>query len=234
MSATSIVRALLIGDDGSILNCQFNPETLHRSKTAQWRDHPTRGADKQPKHQFVGTGSEQLSAKLLFDSFDKLGSTSAKPVDLSIGTLLGWLTVPPSSQRKSTPQPPSVRFQWGTGISFKGVLNKVDVDYLMFSPDGRPIRAYASIAMTALPDSPLPTNPSSGGISGRTSAQLREGDTLASVAYDQYGDPNLWRAIAMANGIDDPARIGVGTRLLVPPRTEAVTMSAAEPGGEHA
>jgi len=83
-----------------------------------------------------------------------------------------------------------------------------------------------------VPDDPKPTNPTSGGATGRMSAVLGDGDSLASIAYEQYGDPNLWRAIAIANGVDDPRRITTGTRLLVPPRAEAVTASA--PGGPDA
>ena len=46
------------------------------------------------------------------------------------------------------------------------------------------------------------------------------GDTLASVAYAEYGDPTQWRALAAYNGIDDPMRVRTGTTLLLPPRTE--------------
>ena len=43
------------------------------------------------------------------------------------------------------------------------------------------------------------------------------GDTMASIAYRAYGRPDQWRAIADANGIDDPTRVLPGTTLLVPP-----------------
>jgi nucleoid-associated protein YgaU len=43
-----------------------------------------------------------------------------------------------------------------------------------------------------------------------------EGDTLASVAYKQYGNAGWWRPLANANGIDDPLKVGAGTRLMVP------------------
>ena len=52
-----------------------------------------------------------------------------------------------------------------------------------------------------------------------------EGDSLASVAFHEYGNPTMWRALAEANGIDDPLRVRPGTRLLVPRPDEAVQMS---------
>jgi nucleoid-associated protein YgaU len=48
-----------------------------------------------------------------------------------------------------------------------------------------------------------------------------QGDTLTSVAQQEYGDPGLWRALADANGVDDPMRLPAGARLLVPPRARA-------------
>jgi hypothetical protein len=224
VTSPPVVRALLIGDDGTELACQFNPETVQRSKTAYWRENPTRGASKQPRPQFIGTGSERLTVRLLFDSFDSLGALGMT-VSVVVEILLGWLTVPQSAQGQATPQPPTVTFLWGSSIHFEGTLQQVSVQYVMFNPEGLPLRAYVTITLVAIPDDPLGTNPTSGGIPGRTSTQLREGDTLASIAYAQYGDPNLWRAIAIANEIDDPARVTIGTRLLVPPRTTAIALS---------
>jgi nucleoid-associated protein YgaU len=59
-------------------------------------------------------------------------------------------------------------------------------------------------------------------VPGRRSAVLEDADSLAGLAYREYGDAGLWRAIAEANDVEDPARVPVGTRLLVPPRTQAV------------
>jgi nucleoid-associated protein YgaU len=52
-----------------------------------------------------------------------------------------------------------------------------------------------------------------------------EGDTLASIAFQEYEDPTKWRAVAEANKIDDPMRIKPGTVLTVPDRREAENMS---------
>jgi hypothetical protein len=69
-----------------------------------------------------------------------------------------------------------------------------------------------------------------------------QGDTLPGVAYQEYGDAALWRAVADVNGIDDPARLRPGRRLLLPtadellrqapptaPRTPVTTPRAGSP-----
>jgi hypothetical protein len=224
MSADAIVRAVLTGSDGNELPCQFNPSTVQQSKTSTWSAQPTRGSAKTPRPQFVGTGPEILTAKLLFDDFDTMGGTT-KGVPKAVQQLFDWTCVPAGSYDQATPQPPTVTFRWGTGIGFTGFLQHVQAEYTLFATDGTPLRAVADISLQKVPDDPQGTNPTSGGISGRRSALLGDCDSLAGIAYQEYGDPGLWRGIAVANGIEDPARVPVGTRLLVPPRTQAVEFS---------
>lgn len=231
MSGDAIVRAVLTGSDGTTLPCQFNPTTVRLSKTSSWSHQPTRGAARAPRPQFVGTGPEVLSVKLLFDSFDTLGGQGG-PVQLAIAQLLDWTCVPAETYLSATPQPPTVTFLWGTGIGFTGFLQHVNAEYTMFAPDGSPLRATADIALQQIPQDAQPTNPSSGGIAGRRSALLGDCDCLATVAHAEYGDPGLWRAIASANGIEDPARVPAGTRLFVPPRTHAAQLSSGEGDGD--
>jgi nucleoid-associated protein YgaU len=68
-------------------------------------------------------------------------------------------------------------------------------------------------------------NPTSGALHTRRSHVLREGDSLHSVAYAEYGDPTLWRGLAAFNGIDDPLRVRAGQSLLIPTAAEAARMS---------
>ncbi|HEY4023588.1 MAG TPA: peptidase M23 [Pseudonocardiaceae bacterium] len=221
MSGQSIVRAVLTGTDGTSLRCQFNPATVRLTKSSRWQAVPTRAAKGAPQPQFVGTGPEVLSTKLLFDGFDSLGASGGSVAE-SINQLLNWTCVPPQSWDSPTPQPPLVTFRWGTGLSFTGFLRGVNAEYTMFEADGTPLRATADIALQRTPDNPKGTNPTSGGVPGRRSAVLEDADSLAGLAYREYGDAGLWRAIAEANDVEDPARVPVGTRLLVPPRTQAV------------
>uniref|UniRef100_UPI0036F1D924 LysM peptidoglycan-binding domain-containing protein n=1 Tax=Fodinicola feengrottensis TaxID=435914 RepID=UPI0036F1D924 len=59
-------------------------------------------------------------------------------------------------------------------------------------------------------------NPTSGSLAGRDVHTTTIGDTLASVAYSAYGNPELWRDLAEANNIDNPMALRPGTRLLIP------------------
>ena len=226
MSGQSIARAVLSASDGTSLPCQFNPSSVQVSKSANWNSQPARGSGSQPRPQFVGSGPEALTVKLLFDSFDTLGGTQPVGVKDAVERLLSWTAAPPDAYSSGTPQPPTLNFGWGTGLSFNGFLQKVDATYTMFGPDGTPLRATADITLQRFPDDQQGTNPTSGGVAGRRCAQIGDGDSLASIAQREYGDPNLWRALAVANGVEDPTRLPVGARLLVPPRTQAAGLLA--------
>lgn len=60
------------------------------------------------------------------------------------------------------------------------------------------------------------TNPTSGGRTNRKTHTLLSGESLASVAFTEFNDAGLWRAIAEENEIDDPMRLAAGSVLLLP------------------
>ena len=45
---------------------------------------------------------------------------------------------------------------------------------------------------------------------------MQTSSSLPSISYASYGDPTRWRAIAEANGIDDPLALRRGRMLAVP------------------
>jgi hypothetical protein len=232
VSATQIDRVVLTGN-GTDLHCQFNPTSVRISKQSTWSGHPARAAKKGPKQQFVGTGPKVLSARLLFDDRDILGGHGSS-VPHAVEQLLDWTNATEASQ-ETAPEPPQVTFAWGAGgIQFTGFLHSVQINYTLFDSDGTPLRATADIVLQEVTPDPQGTNPTSGGIIGRRSAVLSDCDSLAAIAYREYGDAALWRAIALANAIEDPARVPVGTRLLVPPATQAAQLSRSGGGSDGA
>ena len=88
---------------------------------------------------------------------------------------------------------------------------------------GRKVVLTLSVMMMAVPTfllGLLPTNPTSGGIAGRKRHVVNHGESLPLIAAQNYGHPGLWRAIADANGIDDPFRTAPGSVLFLPSVSE--------------
>jgi nucleoid-associated protein YgaU len=121
-----------------------------------------------------------------------------------------------------TSMPPLLTFQWGEpfdgGFTLNGYLESADVSYLRFSEGGNPTRARVAVSFVEEPRSGINalTNPTSGGIPGRRAHVVAQGENLQTIAVHTYGKPGLWRAIAEANGIDDPMRVHPGATVYLP------------------
>jgi nucleoid-associated protein YgaU len=92
----------------------------------------------------------------------------------------------------------------------------VQVKYTLFTAAGVPVRAPCTVALEEIAGDPPKQNPTSGGLVPRRVHVLIEGETLAGIAYNEYGNASLWRAVAAANRIDDPMRLRPGTSVLLP------------------
>lgn len=215
--------AQFITADNQRLGFHYNPMTLKVTKSTEWKTTPVRGARTVPKPEFIGGNGRLLDLTLLFDSFD----TPDRDVTAAVETLLGWTCVTETSWQANKPQPPLLRLHWGGQRYFPGFLKSVVVTYTLFSTEGVPLRASIEIQLQETPDEPAAQNPTSGGVPDRRAITLGAGDTLASLARQEYGDPNLWRALASANGVDDPLRVPRGTALVVPPLGEARRLAEA-------
>jgi hypothetical protein len=200
----------------------YNPGKYSIITKGKWADSPqpaTNGA--QP--QWQGVVPPTLDVVMLLDAF------SVPPIPPSVViTQLKLLTLPTAlSMATESSAPPIVMFGWGPNIIMdQAVVESVRVEYQRFLL-GVPVRAEATVTLKAVPlPAPLgPTNPTSGGLATRRTRTVVEGDTLASIAHQEYRDPNRWRALAEANGIDDPMRVKAGTVLTVPDRREAEALS---------
>ncbi len=116
---------------------------------------------------------------------------------------------------------PVLLFSWGIhgprGSNLPVTLEKVTVEYERFDPLGIPVWAKFSLTLVEY-SAPKPrTNPTSGGVPGRVTHTLSQGENVVQIANRAYGTPNAWRAVAEANGIDDPLHLTPGRDLLIPP-----------------
>jgi nucleoid-associated protein YgaU len=122
-------------------------------------------------------------------------------------------------------KPPTVMFGWGTNIIMEeAVIKSMTVTYKRFLL-GQAVRAEVNLTLEEVPLMLPGTNPTSGALASRRTHMLVEGDTLASIAFAEYGDATKWRALAEANDIDDPMRLAPGVELLVPDRHEVESLA---------
>lgn len=225
--STAPEKAYLVSRaDGQRLTCKFNPKEIKVSKSAQWKRTPSRGAEQAPEPEFVGTNPRILKMELLFEGW----STGTGDVSADVDTLFTWTNPTAASITANQPQPPLIVLHWGQKSYFEVYVKKVDATFTLFDAQGAPIRAVVSCQFEETPTSAEGQNPTSGGRAGNRTHVVVQGESLQSIAYEEYRSAGQWRAIALANGIDDPFRLLPGTSLLVPPATDAPLLAAV--GGE--
>lgn len=209
------------GSSIRLLKFQFNPEKLSIKKEAEWKPASQEGAEATPFPQYKSPKPVNLSLDMLLDAAHSPSNDIVGDID----ALLGCLVPTTRSRSQGTPHPPLVKFGWGTKLTLTAYVTSVSTEYQLFQPNGTPIRAKCTVALSEYPSTTQRQNPTSGGTATHTTRTLRAGDTLASVAYDEYGNASLWRGLARANDLEDPLRAPVGLSLLVPPSDEVEALS---------
>ena len=189
-----------------VIPLRFNPSEYQLQKSNNFAEIAIPGLES-PPIQFVRGAAEKLSLELLADTSDTLEDVREKYVN-KLRDLMRL--------NAELHAPPIVAFSWDTQV-FKGVLESLNISYVLFSPDGVPLRAKLSVTLkeyrpAAVQFRESPTlSPDFD-----KSFVVRRGDTLSGIAGQVYRDPSRWREIARANGIIDPKRIRPGDALRLP------------------
>ncbi len=198
---------------GQSVPCMFNPTDYSFTKSNDWQEQKS---EKQnvANLQFGGGSGATLKLVLFFDTYEAHGAFQAG-ADVRQYTNGIW------NMMKVTTSgiPPTCRFQWGTFWSFEGVITSITQKFTLFDSDGTPLRSTLNIDLKQIKDDDVfpRQNPTSGGIQGEHVRTIREGETLAGIAYEEYGDPTVWRHIATTNAIRDPRRLHVGQIVIITP-----------------
>jgi nucleoid-associated protein YgaU len=200
------------------LKFQFNPKEVTIAKGAKWERKPAKNGKSASPPEFTGTDPCKLTVEMFFDAT----TTHDGAVVEAVETLFSCLVATDKSHSKKKDAPPLVVLSWGKITSFNSFITSVSAKYTLFGSDGVPIRAVCSVAMEEMPGELFRQNPTSGSYDVRNVHRTIAGDTLAGIAYAEYGDPTLWRALAAYNGIDDPLRVRPGVTLMLPTPEELV------------
>lgn len=196
-----------------VINTMFNPNRLSISRSAQWQSQQVAKRDS-PELQYTGAEPSTLSVELFFDTYD---SPEKKKDSVRIYTnKLHHLTT--VKQHGDKHRPPVCRLFWGTmTVFFQGVLQQLQNQFTLFMDDGTPVRATSTCTFKQ-----WQSNNSDLKDQDLMSADVakvwvvKRGQTLASIASEEYGDARKWRPIAQANGIDDPMKLHPGAVLVLP------------------
>jgi Contractile injection system tube protein/LysM domain len=201
------LQKLSIQPDGKpSFSVLFNPTQYTVAKANQIAEAGIPGLSA-PVLQYVHGNTRTLSMDLFFDTYEER-------MDVSSDTeqIYGLLQID-----GSTHAPPVCDLQWGTFL-FTGILDHVSGQFTLFLSDGTPVRATLSVSFKEFIDvEQLVRVDPTQSADHRKRRMVKSGDRIDTVAAEEYGDPAQWRAIAEANGMDDPAVLRPGQMLTIPP-----------------
>jgi nucleoid-associated protein YgaU len=221
--------------DANKIVALFNPNQLRYDNRAEWRAAgaiaPSIAAGFQ-RMEFQATPPATLAVDLFFDTYegaprsgnrtvlnavlpdDPLSSSAVTAVDVTTYTskVANLAHVAPELHR-----PPVCRLEWGKTTLFQGVLTQLQQDLTFFMPDGTPVRATLGCTFMAYRTFDVAAKDvelHSADVAKRR--VVRRGDTLTSIAVEEYSDATHWRDIARENDIDDPRALAPGQVLVIP------------------
>jgi hypothetical protein len=208
---------------GGFIQALFNPEKYTASRGVQFAEVAVPGLDA-PVVQFIRGQSEKITLELFFDTTDQGLIDPVPDVRDLTSQVYDLMRV-----QSDTHAPPRLILTWGEGgqlfayganVSPWCVMESASQEFTLFSPGGVPVRAKVTVTLRDAwtIDQQLQETPRYS--SDRTKfVQVKQGQTLSAIAWQQYNDPGRWRPIADANGLDNPRLLTPGMVLMIPSLT---------------
>ena len=188
---------------------QFNPTDYTIDHGSRYAEMPVPGLS-MPILQFIRGEAQFLNLELFLDATDARGN-----VHQSLAQLRKFVEIDGNLHA-----PPVCEFSWGNDATFKsftGVMVSLREKFTLFNADGSVARARLNVSFKSYRSAEVQLRDLKLSSPDRTHVRvLREGETLAHIASEAYGDPRAWRTIALANGIERPRFVPAGTALKVP------------------
>lgn len=205
---------VITGDDARTVEVQFNPASLKVTYANQIQNNDQSSGSSM---QYVGKGTSKLSLELIFD-VSAPGNQNHKDVRQLTRQVAEFMATDTQGTGEDTRYTvPGVRFEWGT-FTFDGVIEGMDETLDLFSEDGYPLRAsvtvnmsYQGITVAEKRNPDATQSPGTGSPTGtKPLTPSKQGASLQGMVASA-GIKADWKAVASANGIENPRNIGAGT-----------------------
>jgi nucleoid-associated protein YgaU len=213
----------------------FNPTELSFTRAVTWSQAPLlvsegRYVSSYGAQDFVQRNPATLTVSLFIDTYEARTRGLASHVQRALIPVNPLTSAPEATSAthvvdqilrlgqldQELHRPPRCRLKWGTWDVFWGVLTNVQHSYTMFMPDGMPVRAKVTCTFTEHGGEYYARGAELHSADVAKAHVVRRGETLHTIAAEEYGDPSLWRVLARANAIRNPRELEPGTRLSIP------------------
>jgi hypothetical protein len=187
----------------------YDPEEYTISKDNNFATQGVPGLGS-PIVQFVNGNQRTLELELFFDTWDT-PELPKKDVRLQTQQIADLMVIDPELHA------PPVLIVAMASLQFRCVLSRASQRFVLFTKGGMPVRARVSCTFIEYLDPALEAKKANlQSVDFSKVHVVTLGESLSGIAGDFYDNPQLWRPIAIANGIANPRSIVAGQSLRVP------------------
>jgi hypothetical protein len=201
---------------GEGIHVMFNPEEYTVNQDVNYAQTAVPGLSA-PLLQFVHGNMQTLEMELFLDTYEAHQQNSqtlnqaGEDVRKITQRIVGLMDID-----ATTHAPPVLLFTWAS-LSFTCVLARASQRFIMFLPDGTPVRARLQVTFNEFRNIDLEAKEVKRETANFSKIHVvTEGESLSSIAWKTTGDSTIWRPIALRNGIDNPRVLPAGMTLIVP------------------
>ena len=190
----------------------INPESYTLETKVEFSSNQGSGTSgSQPR--FTLKPPEELAFEFLFDN---TGIIDGKPKDDIAEDLQNFKDFL-MKYEGDIHQPKFFKFVWGTSL-MKGICTTLNINYKLFNPDGKPIRAVCKVTLRELKPEELRVIEEANQSPDLTHYRVvKKGDTLPLLCYRIYGDSKYYWQVAKANKLSNFRLIKPGQEIFFPP-----------------
>lgn len=208
---------------------QVNPETYSRRFAIQYTNTSSTPGTMSDPGTYDRTTPETFTVDILFDSSGVIKSESmfniaivnpfASDETADVTARIEKLKNFCYNYQSDPHRPYYIRLCWGdeSGFFF-GVVTTLEIDFKLFKPNGKPIRALAHLSLQEAEDRILTTRRMAQQSPDITHEKtFKSGDEFSYMSYKQYKDSQYYIDVAQANGLLSFRNIREGQVLQFPP-----------------
>lgn len=205
------------GEDFTI---PVNPESYSQAYKVELKEKPAGGNQgSAPEYKF--TSPEELKLEFTLDNTGTIEGNvyDGTPVPQQVDKLLATVY----KMKGEAHRPGILKIQWGSFFTFDCVLSTLDINYVLFKPNGEPLRAKVSATFKQYTEPQIRSRQENKKSPDLTRAiRVADGDTLPNLSYKSYGNPKYYPQVAYANKLMSIRTLRTGDELVFPPvRTDA-------------
>ena len=191
---------------GEVIPVMFNPEEYTLNKDNNFAAQAVPGLSG-PILQFVHGNMRTLDMELFFDTYELQAD-----VRTQTNKIVNLLNI-----NSDLHAPPVLRIAWAS-LTFRCVLAKASQKFILFLPDGTPVRAKLSVNFSEYIDPNQEAKQVNRQTANFTKVHVVQlGETLSDIAGRLYKNAQIWRPIAIVNDVENPRELQVGQQLQIPP-----------------